>query len=101
MNDVWVVKDADGNVTNSGVNANEAFMEANFEYYEAYVPPENPVVSDEQEARIWRDMELKRTDTLHLLDDYPNASNLTTYRAALRAWPSTADFPDTKPELSG
>ena len=50
-------------------------------------------------ARMWRDGELTRTDTLHLLDDYPNAANLTTYRAALRDWPSTADFPDTKPTL--
>jgi|TARA_R110002167_G_scaffold1287_1_gene5532 hypothetical protein len=99
MNDVWVVKDANGNVTNPAVSANEAFMEANFEFYEAYVPQEIPAVTDEQEARIWRDIELKRTDTLHLLDDYPNASNLTTYRAELRAWPSTSDFPDTKPTL--
>ena len=52
-----------------------------------------------EEARRWRDTELERTDTLHLLDDYPNAANLTTYRAALRDWPSTADFPDTKPTL--
>ena len=52
-----------------------------------------------EEARMWRDMELTRTDTLHVLDDYPNAANLTTYRAALRAWPSTSDFPDTKPTL--
>ena len=52
-----------------------------------------------EDARMWRDMELTRTDTLHVLDDYPNAANLTTYRAALRAWPSTSDFPDTKPTL--
>ena len=50
-------------------------------------------------ARMWRDMELGRTDTLHLLNDYPNASNLTVYRAALRDWPSTSDFPDTKPVM--
>jgi hypothetical protein len=98
MNDIWVIKDADGNVTNSGVSADEAFMAANFEYYEAVVVPTYSVDLS-MEARMWRDMELERTDTLHLLDDYPNASNLTTYRAALRAWPSTADFPDTKPTL--
>ena len=100
MSDVWVVKDADGNVTNAGVSADEAFMKENFEFYEAYVPPEIPEVSAEQEARMWRNGELNATDTFHLLDDYPNAANLTSYRAALRAWPSTSDFPDTKPTLS-
>jgi len=99
MNDVWVVKDVDGNVTNPLVTADEAFMAANFEYYEAYVPQEIPVLTAEQEARRWRNGELNATDTFHLLDDYPNAANLTSYRAALRDWPSTSDFPDTKPTL--
>ena len=99
MSNLWVIKDADGNVTNACIKATEEFVAANFDYYEAFVPEESPVVTEAEEARMWRDMELKRTDTLHLLDDYPNASNLTAYRAALRAWPSTSDFPDTKPTL--
>jgi hypothetical protein len=99
MSNLWTIKDADGNVTNQCIKGTAEFVAANFDYYEAFVPEESPVVTEAEEARMWRDMELERTDTLHLLDDYPNASNLTAYRAALRAWPSTSDFPDTKPVL--
>ena len=99
MSNKWVVKDSEGNVTNHCIKADEEFMAATYSYYEAFVEIAEPVISDAEEARIWRDTELKRTDTLHLLDDYPNAANLTTYRAALRAWPSTTDYPDTKPVM--
>ena len=51
------------------------------------------------EERIWRDGELDRTDTLYLVDDYPDKDKLKTYRQALRDWPSTSDFPDKKPTL--
>ena len=53
----------------------------------------------EDQERAWRNRELARTDTLMLLPDYPDKEALTTYRQALRDWPSTADFPDTKPVL--
>jgi len=99
MSNVWVVKDADGNVTNAGVSADEAFMEANFDYYEAFVPPEAPTLTAEQEARRWRDDELRSTDTASQTPDWPNRDNIIVYRAALRNWPSTADFPATKPTL--
>jgi len=99
MNDVWVVKDADGNVTNAGVSADEAFMQTNFEYYEAFVEPEVPALTAEQEARQWRDIELNATDKASQTPDWPNRDNIILYRAALRDWPSTADFPDTKPTL--
>ena len=52
-----------------------------------------------QEGRMWRDSELLGTDSLSLLTDYPNASALTTYRQELRDWPSTDEFPDTRPTL--
>ena len=51
------------------------------------------------EAREWRDSELHRTDTLSLLADYPKKTELAAYRTKLRDWPSTSDFPDTKPTL--
>ena len=51
------------------------------------------------EERIWRDGELDKTDTLYLLDDYPDKDKLKTYRQALRDWPSTSNFPDTRPTL--
>ena len=57
------------------------------------------VVMTEAEARKWRDGELFRTDSLMLLDDYPQKDGLTAYRQELRDWPSTGDFPDTRPTL--
>ena len=52
-----------------------------------------------ESAKEWRNQELYLTDALVLLPDHPNKSNLLTYRTALRDWPSTGDFPDTKPTL--
>lgn len=54
----------------------------------------------EESARNWRNLELNDTDILMLLDDYPNTTNLRTYRQALRDWPSTSNFPNTKPVLA-
>ena len=52
------------------------------------------------EAKRWRDQELKSTDTLSLLEDHPNNTNILSYRQALRDWPNTSDFPLTKPTLN-
>ena len=57
------------------------------------------IVITAEEARMWRDQELLRTDSLMGLSDYPNTSALTTYRQELRDWPSTGAFPDTQPAL--
>ena len=53
----------------------------------------------EEQGRAWRNRELSRTDTLMLLPDYPGKEALTVYRQALRDWPSTDTFPDTRPVL--
>ena len=60
-----------------------------------------PVAVEEpvEEPRAWRDSELSKTDILMLLPDYPDKDSLTTYRQKLRDWPSTGDFPATKPTL--
>ena len=94
----YKIKDADGNVTNT-IKASAEFVEANFEHYELYVEPtvEAPTVAEE--ARQWRDAELARTDIAATVSDYPNAAAIITYRAALRDWPSTEDFPETRPTL--
>ena len=52
-----------------------------------------------REEREWRDYELQRTDALILLPDHPDKDNFTTYRQALRDWPSAGNFPDTRPTL--
>jgi hypothetical protein len=50
-------------------------------------------------ARQWRDQQLKHTDWICAIPDHGLYTSYITYRAALRNWPSTSDFPDTKPTL--
>ena len=99
MSNKWVIKDADGNVTNPCIKGSEEFVKATFSHYTAFVEPETPALTAKQEARQWRDRELTATDIASQTPDWPNRDNIITYRAALRNWPSTADFPDTKPTL--
>ena len=49
------------------------------------------------EAKRWRNQELKNTDTLSLLIDHPNNANILLYRQQLRDWPTTENFPNSKP----
>jgi|TARA_B100001094_G_scaffold290811_1_gene308681 hypothetical protein len=53
----------------------------------------------EKRARAWRDDELQNTDWLMAVSDHPQLAAYKTYRTKLRDWPSTSDFPDTKPTL--
>ena len=94
----YIIKDADGNVTNY-IKASAEFVEANFEHHELHVEPTPPEPTAEEEARQWRDGELSSTDYIVPLTDHPQHAAYMTYRVALRDWPSTADFPDTKPTL--
>jgi hypothetical protein len=94
------IKDADGNITNI-ILADAEFVEANFEHYElwtdltpALIPP-----TAEEEARIWRDMELSDSDYIVPLTDHPQHADYLSYRILLRNWPSTDSFPTTRPEL--
>ena len=103
---IYRIKDADGNVTNPGIRADETFMAANFDYYEVVVEPEAPTLTEAEEARMWRDEELQSSDWIVPTSDHPQHAAYITYRAALRNWPSvdsegeyTNDFPDTKPTL--
>lgn len=50
-------------------------------------------------ARGWRDGELKATDWIVPVTDHPERDAYMTYRTNLRNWPSTSNFPNTKPEL--
>ena len=58
-----------------------------------------PYICPELSAYAWRDAELARTDILVAIPDHPQRAALLTYRADLRAWPSTGDFPNTRPTL--
>ena len=95
----YIIKDADGNITNPCIKASAEFVEANFEHYELWVEPTAPESTAEEEARQWRDGELSSTDYIVPLIDHPQHAAYMPYRAALRDWPSTADFPETKPTL--
>ena len=53
----------------------------------------------EETARSWRDQELINTDWIISITDHPQHDAYKTYRTKLRDWPSTSDFPDTKPGL--
>jgi hypothetical protein len=92
----YIIKDADGNITNT-INADAEFVEANFEHYELYVAPTPVEPTAEEEARAWRDSELEATDQLVSVTDHPKHAEIIAYRVALRAWPDTNDFPDTRP----
>lgn len=59
-----------------------------------------PIKTEEEiqiEAIEWRNNELVSTDFIAQTPDYPNRDAWITYRQELRDWPSTADFPKTKP----
>jgi len=92
------IKDADGNITNT-ITADAEFVAANFDHYELWVAP-TPVEPTAAEAgRMWRDGELSSSDTAAQTPDWPNRDNILNHRTALRDWPSTGDFPDTRPTL--
>ena len=58
-----------------------------------------PEITAEESERIWRDEELEATDKAAQTPDWPNRDNILLYMTALRDWPSTDLFPDTRPEL--
>ena len=94
----YIIKDADGNITNT-ITADAEFVEANFEHYELYVAPTSEEPTVEEEARQWRNSELSSTDYIVPLTDHPQHADYLSYRILLRNWPSTEDFPDTRPTI--
>lgn len=59
-----------------------------------FTKSQNEIIED---ARIWRDAEIKATDFIVPLTDFPNHTAWITYRQTLRDWTTTEDFPNTKP----
>ena len=55
--------------------------------------------SKEEAAKNWRNQQLIESDWIIPITDHPQHDAYKTYRTKLRDWPSTSDFPDTKPEL--
>jgi hypothetical protein len=92
----YKILDSNGIVLNT-IIASEKFVKASYPNYELVV--ENNDAIKRVEEIEWRDSELTKTDSLILLPDYPYKEQLTAYRQALRDWPATEDFPDTRPTL--
>jgi len=67
-----------------------------YDYVNGEFSYNEPPITEEQ-AREWRDDELRFTDIIAQTPDYPNRDTWLAYRQELRDWPSTADFPETKP----
>ena len=99
MSNKWTIKDADGNITNPCILADEAFVQSISDYYEEWVAAAPIVPTAEETARGWRNNELDATDTAAQTPDWPNRDNILTYRTALRNWPATSDFPATRPAI--
>jgi hypothetical protein len=65
-------------------------------HYDPYIETQEDI---NYSAKLWRNEELSKTDHIVPLTDHPDHAATLAYRAALRDWPSTSDFPDTKPTL--
>ena len=93
----YKIINSDNEVINT-INATLDFCEEAYPdcTYELVPVPETPA---EESERIWRDEELEATDKASQTPDWPNRDNILLYRTALRDWPSTDLFPDTRPEL--
>lgn len=66
---------------------------------EFHVPAEPSLEERKSSERRWRNMELDATDWIVPVTDHPQHAAYMAYRQALRDWPSTDAFPDTRPEL--
>jgi len=51
------------------------------------------------ESKKWRNEELKKSDWIVPITDHPERESYLVYRAKLRDWPSTSNFPDIRPTL--
>ena len=97
---VYKVNYADGS-TNT-IIADLDFVRANTSEGDTYaevLPPDPTDHQKESSARVWRDRQLLDTDFIVPLTDHPQRDAYITYRQKLRDWPSTSDFPNTKPTV--
>lgn len=95
---LYIIKNESDEEVNR-ILATQEFVEANYAGRYEEVIPARSLVPAESAARTWRNEELEATDYIVPLTDHPQRSAYMTYRTALRDWPSTEDFPDTRPTL--
>ena len=96
---VYEILDDNGNVINAIV-ADESFVSARYSNYRLRAPVEQQPPSKEEIEREWRNSQLTITDRFVPLTDHPQHADYLAYRQALRDWPATQDFPDTRPTFN-
>jgi hypothetical protein len=94
----YIITNNEGNEINR-INSSAAFVEENYPNCHSLVVIATDELTAEEAGRMWRDAELSSSDIASQTPDWPNRDNILTYRTALRNWPSTSDFPDTRPTL--
>jgi hypothetical protein len=94
-----ILNDAD-EVINT-INAEESFVKSNFSKYKLFVSEVPTLTADDKKEteKAWRNRELSDTDWIVPISDHPQHAAYKTYRQKLRDWPTTSDFPDTRPTL--
>lgn len=92
----YEILDENGNVINT-ILATEEFVAANYTHYREWTPFAEDPIPKEVSEKEWRDLELTRTDWIVPVTDHSKHAEYLTYRQELRDWPSTVDFPDTRP----
>lgn len=94
---IYEIKNDSGEVINT-VNADEEFVKANFTNYSKKVFEEKKYTDKESLGRSWRNGQLTLSDIdPEHLPDHPKHNTWKAWRTALRDWPTTSEFPDTKP----
>ena len=103
MAEIKITKDGVSNtIVGSLAFAQEAYPTSegySHEDVSRYPTDEEILLINKVHAGEWRDGELQKTDTLSLLADHPKKTEIAAYRQKLRDWPSTSDFPDTRPVM--
>lgn len=89
------IKDSEGNTVNT-IIADLEFVKSNYEFYEEDTDGDFEP-SRETTERNWRNKELDATDKYMAVSDYPYKEQLAQWRQILRDWPSTENFPETRP----
>lgn len=95
MADKYAIKNSEGVIVNYIV-AEESFVSKHYAFFEKCPVEFQELVISQRE---WRDEELKATDWVVPISDHPQHTEYLSYRQALRDWPATEDFPDTRPVL--
>lgn len=89
----WIIENSSGDIL--GVYATQELAIADADKSGAFVELTNEEFEVKQ--RAWRNSELFRTDPIVAIHDHSKRDSFIAYRQLLRDWPSTADFPETRP----